>query len=233
MRLVTGTSGFSYKEWKGGFYPEKLPAAKYLAYYAERLPAVEINNTFYRMPNPALMRGWAQKVPAGFVFAVKAPQRITHRARLQDTDELVGALWEAAGHLEAHLGPILFQLPPSFRKDAERLRRFARGLPQGCRAAFEFRHASWVDDEVHAILRDAGCALCVTDADRADPALVETADWGYLRLRRGNYEDAEIEAWGRRLRGSSWREAYVFFKHDDESTGPADAVRLAATYGSE
>jgi uncharacterized protein YecE (DUF72 family) len=183
------------------------------------------------MPSAALMLGWAQKVPAEFVFAIKAPQRITHRARLAGTDELVGALWEAVGHLEAHLGPILFQLPPSFRKDAERLRRFLAALPRGCRAAFEFRHASWVDDEVHGILRDAGCCLCITDADSDGSALVETADWGYLRLRRGAYTETELESWCERLRGSSWREAFVFFKHDDESTGPADAERLATAYG--
>ena len=232
MRLVSGTSGFSYKEWKGGFYPQKLPASQYLAYYAERLAAVEINNTFYRMPSPALMQGWAQKVPAGFEFAVKAPQRITHRARLKETDELIVALWEAVGHLEAHLGPLLFQLPPSFRKDAERLRRFLASLPQGCRAAFEFRHPSWADDEVHAILRDAGACLCITDANQGSEAeLVETTDWGYMRLRRGAYADEELERWCERLRAGSWREAYVFFKHDDESTGPADAERLATTFG--
>ena len=169
MELLTGTSGFSYKEWKGSFYPETLRAEEMLAYYAERLGAVEINNTFYRMPSQELLGGWRARVPARFRFVIKAPQRITHRARLLDCQDSVDALWRACEALGEQLGPLLFQLPPHFRKDLARLQGFLAGLPAGSRAAFEFRHRSWLADDVFDALRGAGAALCIADADPEPP----------------------------------------------------------------
>lgn len=231
MRVFCGTSGFSYKEWKGPFYPEKLKNTDMLGFYAERLPTVEINNTFYRMPNAAMLGKWAEQVPAGFRFVIKAPQRITHQARLADCDDAVRALWDACGALGDKLGPILFQLPPYFRKDVERLRAFATTLPLGCRAVFEFRHQSWFDDEVYAVLREAACPLCVADTDDdRQPTLVATADRGYLRLRRSGYTEAELAAWHDRVAAQAWSEAFVFFKHEDEGAAPMLASRFAALF---
>lgn len=235
MQLLSGTSGFSYKAWKGPFYPEGLPERRMLAHYAERLPTVEVNNTFYRSPRREQLELWAAQVPAGFRFVVKAPQRITHRARLAGADEAVAYLWQALEGLGEHLGPVLFQLPPSLRRDDERLRAFLAGLPAGCRAAFEFRHPSWRDEAVHGLLRDAGAALCHADTDddgaEAADGLVATADWGYLRLRRSAYAEADLARWLERLRARPWREAYVFFKHEDEGVAPRLALRLAELFG--
>ena len=229
MRLLTGTSGFSYKGWKGPFYPADLPDRSMLACYAERLPAVEVNNTFYRSPSREQLARWAEQVPAGFRFAVKAPQRITHRARLVDAGEPLARLWEALEGLGERLGAVLFQLPPSLRRDDERLRAFLAALPAGCRAAFEFRHPSWHDAGVHELLRAAGAALCHADmdGDEGESGPVATADWGYLRLRRTAYDEAALESWLARLRARSWREAFVFFKHEDAGVAPLLALRLA------
>ncbi len=238
VRLLAGTSGYSYKEWKGSFYPESLPDRGMLAFYAERLPTVEINNTFYRLPQADVVRRWAAEVPEGFVFVVKAPQRITHHARLKDAEERVDFLWRAVSELGPHRGPLLFQLPPSLRKDVERLRTFLGHLPAECRAAFEFRHRSWDDEEVRAVLRAAGAALCNADvaeegddappagAAAAEPELHATADWGYLRLRRPDYGEAELARWAERVAGAPWREAFVFFKHEDAGTAPRLAQRF-------
>jgi uncharacterized protein YecE (DUF72 family) len=226
VELRTGTSGFSYKEWKGSFYPEDLAADGMLAYYAGRLAAVEINNTFYRMPRAETLAAWRGSVPPSFRFAIKAPQRITHRARLADCQDSVDLLWQACGALGDQLGPLLFQLPPFLRLDLERLRAFLAGLPAGCRAAFEFR--------VHAALSEARAALCVADVDGADPPeLVATADWGYLRLRREGYTAEELDRWGARLlRVPRWREAFVFFKHEDGATGPRLAREFAQRFAA-
>jgi uncharacterized protein YecE (DUF72 family) len=226
MHLYVGTSGFSYPRWKGSFYPRDLPAKQMLRYYGERFRTVESNNTFYRMPTASGLEAWAGDVPAGFRFVLKAPQQITHIKRLRNTDDLVAQLIEAAGALKDRLGPLLFQLPPNFKKDVPRLRDFLALLPQSC-TAFEFRHPSWFDDEVFGLLRNRQAALCVAEADDdLEVPPVATADWGYLRLRRPDYGDADLRKWVKWVRGQDWREAFIFFKHEDEGKGPRLAKRL-------
>jgi uncharacterized protein YecE (DUF72 family) len=228
MRVLVGTSGYSYKEWKGSFYPAELKEAQMLRFYAERLPTVEINNTFYRMPTLPLLARWREEVPEGFVFVLKAPQRITHRKRLLDAGEDVSHFFKTAAGLGPALGPVLFQLPPFLKKDLSRLRDFLAQLPEGRRAAFEFRHESWFDEEVYEALRERGAALCAADTDKAEapPPLVPTASWGYLRLRRADYAEAALLAWADLIRGQPWEEAFVFFKHEEGGKGPAFAGRL-------
>lgn len=226
MRVLPGTSGFSYKEWKGSFYPEDLPASEMLRHYASRLPAVEINNTFYRMPRAALLASWAEQVPDGFSFALKASQQITHRKRLKEAGEAVAYFFEVATTLGDRLGPVLFQLPPSMKKDLPRLIDFLTLLPPAARSAFEFRHESWFDEEVFGVLRSAGAALCWAEDEELSTPRVPTAGWGYLRLRRADYTDADVAAWADRIREETWTDAYVFFKHEDEGTGPRLAERM-------
>lgn len=231
MRVLVGTSGFSYKEWKGSFYPEDLPADGMLRYYAERLPAVEINNTFYRMPKPSLLAGWAEQVPDGFRFVLKASRQITHRLRLKDAAEPVEYFFRVATTLGDRLGPALFQLPPYLKKDLPRLTDFLALLPPAARAAFEFRHATWFDDEVLSALRAKGAALCVAeDEDLATP-LEATAGWGYLRLRRQDYDEKALTDWAAKIRGQDWSETYVFFKHEEGGTGPRLAARMRELFG--
>lgn len=233
MQLRAGTSGFSYKEWKGPFYPETLPNKDMLGYYAERLSTVEINNTFYRMPKPEMLEGWRQKVPEGFVFVLKASRRITHHSRLKESSfDSLEYLWSVATTLGDRLGPILFQLPPNSKKDVPRLTAFMAALPDGMRAAFEFRNESWFDDEVYDALRDGGHTLCLADMDDdAAPSLVQTTDWGYLRLRREAYSDDALQTWLEAIDAQPWRECFVFFKHEDEGAAPRLAARLLALYG--
>jgi uncharacterized protein YecE (DUF72 family) len=199
-----------------------------LGYYAQHLSAVEINNTFYRLPKASVLAGWAEQVPDGFRFALKASRRITHIKRLRDAVEETAYLFRAAGSLGVHLGPILFQLPPYLRKDLGRLSSFLETLPARATAAFEFRHPSWFDDEVYQCLQARDVALCVADTDEGDAALVATAAWGYLRLRRGAYTEADLALWAQRVRAQDWRHAYVFFKHEDEAAGPRLAARFRA-----
>ncbi len=228
MELRTGTSGFSYKEWKGSFYPEDLPAQEMLGFYAGRLPAVEINNTFYRLPRASLLESWAEQVPEGFRFAIKASRRITHFKRLAASaaDE-TAYLLETTARLGPKLGVLLFQLPPNAKADVERLEAFLALLPSGTRAAFEFRHPSWLDDRVHDLLRARDMATVVVDSEDAEePALLATAGWGYLRLRRSAYTRESLAAWVGRIQAQAWREAFVFFKHEDAGAGPA----LAASF---
>jgi uncharacterized protein YecE (DUF72 family) len=226
MRVLVGTSGFSYKEWKGSFYPEDLPAAEMLRYYAGRLPAVEINNTFYRMPKPALLASWAEQVPDGFRFVLKASQKITHHKRLKEAAGEVEYFFRVATTLGDRLGPALFQLPPYLKKDLPRLTDFLALLPPASRSAFEFRHESWFDDEVFSALEAKGAALCIAeDEDLATP-LRATAGWGYLRLRRQDYDEKALADWAKRIAGQRWNETYVFFKHEDGGTGPKLAARL-------
>jgi uncharacterized protein YecE (DUF72 family) len=227
VRIHAGTSGYSYPEWKGTFYPEKFSAKDMLRYYAQRFETVEINNTFYRMPTEALLSSWAAQVPEGFTFVLKAPKRITHDRRLRECDELVSFFVRTAGTLGARRGPLLFQLPPNFKKDVPLLRDFLTLIPAGPRVAVEFRNATWFDDETWAVLRARGAALCVADTGEEPVVpLVATADWGYLRLRRENFSDEELRAWAERVDAQPWSEAYVFLKHEEEGKGPRLAARL-------
>ena len=232
MRMRAGTSGWSYKEWKGHFYPEKLAAKDMLRFYATHFSTVEVNNTFYRMPKKETFEGWAAEVPEDFSFVIKASKRITHDRRLLDVADSTDYLRANAASLGAKLGPFLVQLPPSLKKDVTRLREFLKLLPTGTRAAVEFRHVSWLDEEVYAALREHGAALCVADTgEEGDTPLVATADWGYLRLRRVKYEEDELKSWADRIREQSWSDAYVFFKHEDEATGPKLAARFIELWG--
>jgi uncharacterized protein YecE (DUF72 family) len=227
MRVHIGTSGFSYAPWKGSFYPEKLPAAKMLAYYAERLDAVEINNTFYRMPTTDALAKWAGETPEGFRFVLKSPKRITHEKKLADVGDTLARLAEVATTaLGQRLGPVLFQLPPFLKKDLPRLSDFLAQVPKTLRAAVEFRHESWFTDDVYEALRAGGAALCLAESEELATPVVSTADWGYLRLRRQDYDDAALAAWTARLAAQPWGTAYVFFKHEDEGKGPKLAARF-------
>ncbi len=227
MNLHVGTSGYSYKPWKGSFYPADLPEKKFLEFYGEQFRTVEINYTFRQMPTVKLLEGWAGRVPADFQFVLKSPDHITHKKRLKDTGELVTQLFDVAGALKKRLGPILFQLPPNMKKDMPRLSEFLPQLPKKCRAAFEFRHQSWFDEEMFELMRKHKVALCVAEAeDDLDVPRMATADWGYLRLRRADYTDAELKAWLKWTRDQDWSDAFVFFKHEDEGKGPQMAKRL-------
>ena len=226
MQMLVGTSGYSYKEWLGRFYPEKLTARDMLRYYAERFPTVEINNTFYRMPAEAMLARWSQEVPASFAFTLKAPRRITHEKRLREAESDVTEFLRRAAALGDKLGMLLFQLPPFLRKDLPRLQDFLGALPSGQRVALEFRHASWQDDEVYGALRDRGATLCVTDTDEGDTPLVSTSDCGYIRLRRTHYEDGDLRAWVERIAAERLPRTYVYFMHEDEALGTRFARRL-------
>lgn len=215
MRVAAGTSGFSYKEWQGSFYPEKFAAARMLEFYAARLPAVELNNTFYRMPAEALIKGWEARTPASFQFVLKAPRSMTHSRKLVDCAEPLARFVQVASSLGEKLGPLLFQLPPFFQKDIATLEAFLSLLPKGIRAAVEFRHPSWFEADTHAALRRHNAALCVADVDEDEaPPIVATADFGYLRLRRTDYTAEQIAAWAAALKAQPFGEAYVFFKHE-------------------
>jgi uncharacterized protein YecE (DUF72 family) len=226
-RFFVGTSGYAYRAWKGKFYPAKLPQADMLAYYAEHFPAVEINNSFYKLPAPDVVASWAKQTPKSFRFVLKAPQAITHFKRLQDAQEATQAYLRVAPVLKTRRGPLFFQLPGNFKKDVPRLAQFLKMIGKQSRAAFEFRHASWLEDEVFDCLRKHSCALCYSD-DESTPQMrfVRTADWAYVRLRREAYSNGQLRTWIKRLRSADLREAYVFFKHEDTGTGPELAARL-------
>jgi uncharacterized protein YecE (DUF72 family) len=227
MQMLAGTSGYSFKEWLGSFYPDKLPANQMLHHYAERLPTVEINNTFYRMPAESMLARWHDEVPANFAFALKAPRRITHEKRLREAEGEVAEFLRRAGALGDKLGSVLFQLPPYLRKDITRLREFLAQLPAGTRSAFEFRHDSWQDDEVYAALREHGAMLCVADTDEGDTPFVVTAERAYVRLRRTHYDDADLQAWAERIAGQKLAFTYVYFMHEDEALGTRFAQKLS------
>jgi len=237
MEIRAGTSGYSYKEWKGSFYPEKLPAKDMLAHYAGRLPTVEINNTFYRMPKRSVLESWASQVPESFRFVVKASRRITHFKRLKEADEEVGFLLGNLAALGERLGAVLFQLPPNLPCDLERLDRFLDLLPAGGRHAFEFRHPSWHEEPGVAerlAARDAAW-VGVDGEDAPLETLPAVGSWGYLRLRRPDYAAADLAGWAKRVAASGWDEAYVFFKHEDEAAGPrmAEAFLEIAARGGD
>jgi uncharacterized protein YecE (DUF72 family) len=229
LRIRVGTSGYNYPEWKGAFYPRDLPASKMLAYYVERFPTVEINATFYRMPNAKTLAGWDAIAPAGFTFVLKAPQRITHMARLRDIADPLRYFCDTARTLGGKLGPLLFQLPPNFKKAPDRLSDLLARLPPDLLAALEFRHASWFDEEIYGLLRARNAALCIADTEEGTTPVVATTDWGYLRLRAVEYSDDDLARWVATIRriGAGWREAFVFFKHD------VDGPRLAAAFQNQ
>lgn len=223
-----GTSGFSYKEWCGSFYPEKIAGPKMLAFYAERFPTVEINYTFRAMPRRQMLEKWCGETPDGFRFSLKAPERITHKARLAGVQREMDYFIETANALGARLGPTLFQLPPAFKKDLAVLREFLGLLNGKMKAAFEFRNRSWLDEETFSALGDAGCALCIAESDKLATPVVRTAEYAYLRLRREDYNDDDLAAWAEKIKklGSECSEVYVFLKH---ATGaPALVERLTA-----
>jgi uncharacterized protein YecE (DUF72 family) len=226
MKLLAGASGYSFKEWKGTFYPADMKAEEMLDFYSARLPTVEINNTFYRMPKTEMLAHWAEITPPAFRFAIKASRRITHFAHIKpEAADSVAFLYRALGALGDKRGPVLFQLPPVLKKDLPRLVAFLQLLPPDHRGAFEFRHDSWFSEDVYDALKTAGAALCLSEReDNAPPPLVETASWGYVRLRLENYADADLEQWARRLAQTRWDEVYAYFMH--EPTAPAYAQTL-------
>ncbi len=228
MAIMIGTSGYNYPEWRGTFYPEKFPTAKMLPYYAERFGTVEVNYTFYRTPSAKTILGWDRETPAGFRFTLKAPQRITHFARLRDVGDPLRYFLDTARGLGPKLGSILFQLPPNFARDLERLGDLLALLPSDLRFAFEFRHASWLAEDVYDRLRAANAALCIADSGESTTPLVPTADWGYLRLRDEGYGQPDLERWARTVtdREGIWRDTFVYFKHEESGTGPAFARDL-------
>lgn len=227
--LYVGTSGYSYKEWKGSFYPEKLPAKDMLTFYSSRLQAVELNNTFYRMPQPSMVESWKTQVPEKFRFSVKASQRITHFKRLKDAAAETHFMLETVSALDDCLGVVLFQLPPNMKKDLERLETFLKEVPADTRAAFEFRHPTWFDDDVLALLRSQNRALVISDTDDMPANHIDkTSDWGYLRLRRVQYSELDLKEWLKRMHAQDWKDSFVFFKHEDEGTGPRLAAQFVA-----
>lgn len=235
MRILAGTSGYAFKEWKGSFYPEGMKDAGMLGYYASRFPAVEINNTFYRLPKEAVLRDWASQVPDTFTFAIKASQRITHYTRLKpESAEPLGFLLKTTAVLGPRLGPILFQLPPNLKKDFDRLRTFLDTLPKDRKFTIEFRHESWFDDEVLNELRARDVALGIIEQTDFKSPVVATASWGYLRLHRFDYDDAAIGEWAKVIAAQPWVGAYVFFKHDEgEGSGPPAVDAFIRTLGGQ
>ncbi len=234
FKLCAGASGYAYKAWQGSFYPDKIDADAMLAWYAQRLPAVEINNTFYRLPKAEVLTRWAAETPPEFRFAIKASRRITHDARLklEAAADPLAYLYRNLAMLGDKRGPVLFQLPPFLKKDVARLRAFLEVLPEGHRAAFEFRDDSWHDDEVYAALREAGAVLVASEREgsNAPPPLVQTAPWGYLRLRLEHYDDSDLARWLERVAATGWKEVHVYFMH--EPTAPGCAAALLALHAA-
>jgi uncharacterized protein YecE (DUF72 family) len=230
MRVRIGTSGFSYKEWRGTFYPEKLPEAKMLSFYGERFDTVEINNTYYRMPKPSVFEGWAREVQEGFSFVLKAPLSITHLRKGAELADPAAAFFRTAATLRSRLGPVLLQLPPYLKKDRGLLRAFFELVPKDVRVAVEVT-PTWHDDDIYALLSDLGAALCIVDDPKKRTPLVPTASWGYLRLRETTYGEGALRAWADKVRTQPWDEAWVFFKHEDAATGPRLGVAFRGLFG--
>ncbi|PYK59381.1 MAG: DUF72 domain-containing protein [Verrucomicrobia bacterium] len=227
MKPWIGTSGFQYTEWKGTFYPEDLPANKMLPFYAERFSTTEINYTFHRIPAAKTIDNWKQLTPDNFRFALKAPQKITHWSKLRDCADTLRYFYDVVSGLGEKLGPVLFQLPPNFRKDTFVLGDFVNGLPGGMRAAFEFRHESWFDEEVFDLLKTSKAALCIADSEKLTAPKVSTANWGYLRLRREDYSKIDIEHWVEFVRAQrGWDDVFIYFKHEEAGIGPKLAAQM-------
>jgi uncharacterized protein YecE (DUF72 family) len=225
--VLVGTSGFSYPAWRGRFYPADLPASKMLAHYARVLDTVEINLTFHRFPTKQLLTNWKRGTPTGFRFALKAPQQITHRQRLKESGDTVRAFAEVSSTLGTQRGPVLFQMPPNLKADVPRLEAFLAEIPKGVDATFEFRHESWFTDATYEALSTRGAALCIADSETLTTPFEPTAKFGYLRLRREDYDAAAIAAWAEKIRGvARWHRTYVYFKHEDAARGPAYALEL-------
>jgi uncharacterized protein YecE (DUF72 family) len=233
MSIWVGTSGYNYPEWRGSFYPEKFPASKMLPYYAERFSTVEINYTFYRMPNEKILAGWNRETPDHFKLTLKAPKRITHDSRLRDCEQALQRFLSVAQTLGPKLGAILFQLPPYFKKDLAVLDGFLAMLPASLCATFEFRHASWLDEDVYARLKTRNLALCIADSEKASTPLRMTADYAYFRLRDEGYQPADITKWAQIIREhtAQSREVYVYFKHEEQGIGPEFANLLLSALG--
>ncbi len=229
-----GTSGYNYPEWKGSFYPDDLPAAKMLPYYAARFPTVEINYTFYRMPNEKLVAGWAAQTPSAYKLTLKAPRRITHDNRLKNVGSLVSGFCQVAGTLGDKLGALLFQLPPNFKKDLAVLDAFIGELPPKVCAAFEFRHPSWLEEDVFERLSARNLALCIADSEKMSAPVRVTADYAYFRLRDEGYTAGDIERWGEVIarETGSCRDVFVYFKHEEEGKGPEFARLLIEQLGA-
>ena len=224
-RVLAGTSGYAFKEWKGPFYPADLPDSGMLGFYSSKFPTVEINNTFYQLPKEKVLLDWAASVPANFTFAIKASRRITHFARLKaESAELVEYLLKTTSVLGDRLGPILFQLPPNMKKETDRLRPFLERLPRGQRFAIEFRHESWFDDEVVSALREHDVAMCAIEQDDFSSPVQSTASWGYVRLHRLDYDAGMLATWAKRVTENGWTDAYVYFKHDEGAGSGPPAV---------
>jgi uncharacterized protein YecE (DUF72 family) len=227
MTLYVGTSGYSYKEWKGSFYPEKISANEMLSYYAERLPAVELNNSYYRLPERSTVESWRKQTPGNFRFSVKAPRSITLYRRLKGVSAQTKQMLETVSALEDRLGTLLFRMPENMKKDLPCLESFLKQLPADTPAAFDFRHPTWFDDDVRELLRSYNRVLVISDTDELPANEIDsTADWGYVRLRRVRYSKRELTAWARRIKAQKWKNTFVFFKHEDEGTGP----KLAAQF---
>ena len=234
MRLLAGTSGYSFKEWKGSFYPADLKSDQLLSFYATKFPTLEINNSFYQLPKEHILLEWASQVPEQFTFSLKASRRITHFTRLKaESESLVGFLLKNTSVLGDRLGPILFQLPPNLKKDIERLKTFLGYLPLDRRYAFEFRHESWFDDETFSVMRDRDIALCVSESAELACPVVSTATWGYLRLHKLDYSTSELESWAKCVGSQAWNEAYVYFKHDEGAGSGPPAVEAFVRAGEE
>ena len=226
--VYVGTSGYNYPEWRGTFYPEKFSTTKMLAYYAERFPTVEINYTFYRMPTEKLLQGWSEGTPENFRFTLKAPKRITHDAKLQRCEDTLQSFCRIARTLGPKLGVLLFQLAPNFKKNTETLKAFVELLPEGTRAAFEFRHASWFEADVFDVLRGRNVALCIADSEKLSTPIETTADYGYFRLRDEGYQQTDIEKWASIVKQLPPDDAFVYFKHEEQGLGPDFAKRFIA-----
>src|SRR4029077_17178231 len=233
MRVLIGTSGYNYPEWRGSFYPEKFPTGKMLAFYAGHFSTVEVNYTFYRIPTPALLEGWARGTPDAFTFTLKAPRRITHDSKLQRCEDLTRTFCKTASTLGSKLGALLFQLPPTFKRDDAVLDAFLELLPGGTRAAFEFRHPSWLDEAVFSALRRRNVALCVADSEKMSTPVVMTADYGYFRLRDEGYQQADVRRWGAVIRDQPVAtDTFVYFKHEEQGKGPEFAKLLMNSLGA-
>lgn len=228
MELWIGTSGFQYAEWKGTFYPEVMPSSKMLPYYAERFATTEINYSFHRIPSAKTMEAWWKATPPRFKFSLKAPQKVTHWAKLRNCGDTLRYFHQVICDLEKKLGCVLFQLPPTLKKDAGLLEAFLADVPEGMRAAIEFRDLGWFSDDIFALLKQKNVALCIADSEKLATPEVATADYGYLRLRREDYRDGDIARWAEavRKREDEWSDAFIYFKHEESGIGPKFATRM-------